>query len=69
MCYCNSGEARILRDLQRGSVPGDALVRPCCWRTICQVRGRNYAAIDAADWNEICRQRGYEFRRQNPRGF
>jgi hypothetical protein len=69
MCYCDTPEAAILRDIQTSSVPEEALVEAHCWRTICRVRGRNFNRVDAATWSEICSERGYLLRRQNPRGF
>ena len=69
MHYCSRSEADILADVVRGSIPSDALVNDCCWRRICQVRGRNFNQVDADTWREICAERGYVFGRQNSRGF
>jgi hypothetical protein len=69
MHYCNQSDDVILDDIIRGGVPDEALVSGCCWRRICQVRGRNFNSISADTWGEICRKRGYVFGRQNPRGF
>jgi hypothetical protein len=70
MCYCSStDDDEILSDILRADVPDDALVKNCCWRRICQVRGRNFNQIDDFTWREICRQRGYLYSRENPRGF
>lgn len=69
MCYCDSSDEEILGDLLREAIPKDALVRGCCWRRVCQVRGRNFNQVDAEAWSNICRERGYLLRRQNPRGF
>jgi hypothetical protein len=69
MCYCDSTEKTIVHDLKRGSIPEEALVNSCCWKEICRIRGRNFSAIDPEKWREICTERGYLLRRQNPRGF
>jgi hypothetical protein len=68
-CYCNLEESEILGDLRVGSVPDEALVNQCCWRTICRVRGLNFNAVDPEIWREICQRRGYVQQRENPRGF
>jgi hypothetical protein len=68
-CYCNLPESEILADLKVGSVPDEALVNGCCWRTICRVRGLNFNAVDPETWREICQRRGYVQQRENPRGF
>ena len=57
MCYCDSADDVIRRDLEDSSVPDDALVRPCCWEQICRVRGLHPNAIDAEPWRELCRKR------------
>jgi hypothetical protein len=68
--FCeHSSDEEILADLRRGSMPSEALVRNCCWRRICQVRGRNPGMIDAESWSEICKVKEYVRLRQNPRGF
>lgn len=69
-CYCGKTEKEIKHDIERGGIPDDALVRECCWKTICEVRGR-WCDLDAVAeiWEEITRKRGYLLARQNPRGF
>jgi hypothetical protein len=69
MCYCETRDTEILNDIRHEPIPEDALVNGCCWRRICQVRGRPFNKIDADTWTEVCRKRGYLFRRENPRGF
>ncbi len=69
MCYCNQSDAAILDDLRRGIVSDAAMLCARCWSRICSVRGRNSWAVDAEAWRDICRERGYLFQRQNPRGF
>ena len=56
-------------DLQRNSLPSEALTRTCCWTEICRIRGSIYPPIDHEAWREICVTRGYLLARQNPRGF
>lgn len=70
-CYgwCRKSEARILSHLKSGSFPSEALVNSCCWSWICKVRGLHYNEVDAGTWEDICRERGYVFARENPRGF
>jgi hypothetical protein len=69
-CYCGKMEKEIKHDIERGGVPDEALVRKCCWKTVCEVRGRwcDPEAI-AEVLKEITRKRGYLLARQNPRGF
>ncbi len=69
MCYCQTHEDEILDDMIEDCVPDDALVRSCCWKRICQVRGLNYHAIDPETWTELCRRRGYLLVQEGPRGF
>lgn len=69
MCYCDLPDAVILDDIVRGSIPDHAYANSCCWRRICQVRGRYYSQVDREVWVDICRTRGYVLARQNPRGF
>ena len=69
LCYCALPEDSILDDLLRGSIPEDALVRTCCWKQVCRVRGHNYNSVDPETWREICQFRGYILGRENPRGF
>jgi hypothetical protein len=57
MDYCENSDEDILDDIMRDSIPGHALVRDCCWRRICEVRGRNFDSVDEETWVEICRQR------------
>ena len=70
MCYyCEQDEQSILNDIQSISIPADALTEHCSWRRICQVRGRNFSAVDPAAWSQVCQKRGYSFARSNSRGF
>ena len=69
MCYCDSSDEEILNDLLREYVPEEALVRSCCWRRVCQVRGRNFNLVSPDTWRIICVERGFLLYRQNPRGF
>jgi len=67
--YCSNSEEQILHDLTHGSVPEEALVKKCCWTTICRVRGRHSRNIDPEIWSRICTERGYLLYRKDPRGF
>lgn len=69
MCYCDESDEDILDDLNREDVPSEALVRECCWKRICEVRGWNINSVDPEVWRRICTERGYLLSRQNPRGF
>jgi very-short-patch-repair endonuclease len=62
-------QEELLADLQRFSLPGEALTRKCCWTEICRLRAFSRPQIDAESWREICVTRGYLLERQNPRGF
>lgn len=77
-CYCDKSENEVLDDLRRGSVPDEALVRSCCYKWICKVRGTTRFGLaesssdyeeEAEKWRELCKKRKYLFNRQNPRGF
>jgi hypothetical protein len=69
MCYCAVSRQVILKDIESSSVPDEALVRSCCWETVCRVRAWNLEAVDSEVWRDLCAKRGYLFGRQNPRGF
>ena len=62
-------QEELLADLQRCSLPPEALTRTCCWSEICRIRTFSHPPIDADSWREICATRGYLLARQNPRGF
>jgi hypothetical protein len=62
-------QEELLADLQRCSLPPEALMRGCCWSEICRIRSLSSPPIDAESWREICVTRGYLRARQNPRGF
>jgi len=62
-------QEELLADLQRCSLPPEALTRNCCWSEICRIRTFSHPAIDLDSWREICVTRGYLLARQNPRGF
>ncbi len=51
MCYCDKSEIEIRDDLERGSVPDEALVRSCCWSKICTVQG---SVLNDETWEEVC---------------
>lgn len=62
-------QEELLSDLQRCSLPPEALTRNCCWSEICRIRALSHPPIDSESWREICVTRGYLMARQNPRGF
>ncbi len=62
-------QEELLSDLQRCSLPPEALTRNCCWSEICRIRALSHPPIDPESWREICVTRGYLLARQNPRGF
>lgn len=68
-CLCNWSDEEILADIVNETLPSEALVKTCCWKRVCQVRGRNFSQVDAEAWISICQRRGYLQERQNPRGF
>jgi hypothetical protein len=68
-CLCDWPDEDVLNDVVNESLPDYSLVNSCCWRRICQVRGRNYHAVELETWVNICSRRGYLQQRQNPRGF
>lgn len=68
-CICQRDDEEILGWIQSEALPDEALVNTCCWKRICQVRGRNFSQVDEETWSNICFKRGYLFGRQNPRGF
>ena len=77
MCYCDSPSDAILKDLKAETIPDEALVRTCCWKSISKVRGSTFSGSENTPawdpqgdiWRELCRKRGYLHARQNPRGF
>jgi hypothetical protein len=62
-------QEELLADLQRCSLPPEALTRNCCWTEICRIRALSHPPIDFESWREICVTRGYLLARENPRGF
>jgi hypothetical protein len=64
MCYCEKPEAEILEHLKRDLTPDDALLRACCWKKICKVRGNWFNEINDGVWNKICDRRGQLMGRQ-----
>lgn len=62
-------QEELITDLQRSSLPSEALTRNCCWSEICRICALSQPPIDAESWREICVTRGYLLARQNPRGF
>lgn len=62
-------QEELLSDLQRCSLPPEALTRNCCWSEICRIRALSHPPIDSESWREVCVTRGYLLARQNPRGF
>ena len=77
-CYCDTPTERVHSDLKIGTVPDEALVRKCCYKWICKVRGSYRFGLpdggpeweeEAEAWQELCAKKGYLFGRQNPRGF
>ncbi len=77
-CYCETPQKQVLADLKHGSIPDEALLRDCCYKWICKVRGTSRFGLpdgspdyekEAEAWSELCRKKGYLRSRQNPRGF
>ena len=59
-CYCNKLDYEILSDILNNSIPRDALVKDCCWKKICQVRGKNFGNVEqSGNWSDICSDRGF----------
>lgn len=56
--FCIQGDAEILSGILHQSIPDSALGSDCCWRRICQVRGRNLDAVSDRTWHQICTARG-----------
>ncbi len=71
MCYCEKEDEVIFEDIRRNDIPEEAMVRNCCWKRICQVRGRYFESepIDTELWKEICQKRGYLHSKTEPSGF
>jgi hypothetical protein len=69
MCICSWDDIDIMDCLINESLPDEALLNSCCWRRICQVRGRNSSGVGYKRWVDLCARRGYLLYRENPRGF
>jgi hypothetical protein len=68
--YVHSASDRdIVRAINTDSIDAEDLVSREGWRTICQVRGRNFSEVDEEAWQSLCARRGYLLSRRNPRGF
>jgi hypothetical protein len=59
-CYHLFPEHIIFRDIQRGSVPDEALRKSCVWSRICEVRWkyRHKIGIHSDAWNALCTRMG-----------
>jgi hypothetical protein len=62
-------EDEIVDAINDESIDDSDLVSAEGWRTICQVRGRNFSQIDEVAWQSLCARRGYVLYRRNPRGY
>ena len=69
MDYCLTPKYQVLENIQNEAIPNEALVRRCCWTTVCRVRARQMWAVDKEIWSNICAKRGYLRAQQNSRGF
>ena len=69
MCYCEKPDIEIGKDLKSGTVPDDALLRNCCWRKICKVRGKWFQEIGDLAWSQLCDKRAeLSGKEQRPHG-
>jgi len=59
-CYHRFPESIIFTDIQRGTVPEEALRKSCCWSKISEVRGkhRRKIGIRSATWLDLCSRMG-----------
>lgn len=57
MCYCDKPETEIGKDVKDGKVPDEMLLRDCCWRKICKVRGMWFQEIGDLAWARLCDKR------------
>jgi hypothetical protein len=62
-------DRQVVDAINSESVSSEDLASREGWKRICQVRGRNFAAVDEEAWQSLCARRGYLLRRQNSRGF
>ena len=62
-------DSAIVRAINSESIDSESLITREGWRRICQVRGRNFQAVDEEAWQDLCARRGYLLSRRNPRGF
>ena len=56
----------VVRAINAESIEAETLVSRDGWRRLCQVRGRNFAAVDAGAWQSLCATRGHLLSRRNP---
>ncbi|MGH7255848.1 MAG: hypothetical protein ACREI3_08735 [Nitrospirales bacterium] len=66
MCYCEKPEQELFKDLKQASVPDDALLRACCWRRLCQIRGNWLHEVSDGAWGGLCDRRA-QLAKQQPR--
>jgi hypothetical protein len=57
-CYCESPVEVIKFDLEHGTVPESVLMKRCCWRQICRVRGWYPRSVSPDAWWSVCSRRG-----------
>ncbi|GAA1740476.1 hypothetical protein GCM10009809_39990 [Isoptericola hypogeus] len=65
----NASDRQVVRAINSDSISSEDLVSREGWKLICQVRGRNFAAVNEVAWQDLCARRGYLLRRGNSRGF
>lgn len=64
-----ASEQAIVRATNEDSIDAGSLMSRDAWKRICQIRGKNFRAVDEEAWQDLCARRGYLLERQNPRGF
>lgn len=69
MNISQASDRQMVDAINSESIASEDLVSREGWKRICQVRGRNFAAVDEEAWQALCARRGYLMRRQNARGF
>lgn len=58
MSLVGSPDRAVVQAINSGSVPSTDLISRGGWTYICNVRGRNFGAVDDSAWQNLCAQRG-----------
>jgi hypothetical protein len=59
--YCLKSDPEIAQEINRVSIPVEAMVTSCCWERICEARANNPHQVNEAAWSQLNQVRGRGF--------